>query len=394
MSVEVIDAPAGTSPATETATEEIAQGAPEVTPASPGDHAETTPPAKTELEEFKDVVAKAAGVEPTKPEPEAEAEEPAAKVEDEPVAEEATEDKGSDALSQEKTGVVPEKLTDRPEWRKLTEIGDKLGPAAGKEVRATLRSMFKTQHDLTQQVEKAKPAVEVVQEMFQSVGGSEQGFTNMRHLIKSYDADPAAAVPMLEMLLTDARKRAGLVIHSPELLTEAQKLDQQVQDGMMEQADADRRKQELLELQQARTVSERTKQQQQAERDRQQRAQGQQKQQSAINEIKTAADAWRKETVAKDPDYLALESLHTSRTMLLAEQKVQELGRMLTGKEARAVADQALKEVKAEVGKLLPKKTAKVAINGDGGSSGETRRQPGNEFEEFKATVAKAVERH
>lgn len=392
----VIDAPATSSQAVENeTTENISQVDSEVSTASPGAQAENSPPAKTELDEFKETVAKATGKEPIKAESETKAEETAPKT-DEPEAEVEAEEKDPDALSQDKQGEkVHEKFTDRPEWQAATKIADKLGKAAGVEMRGILRGIAKREQDLTQAIEKAKPAQEVVQEIFQSVGGSEQGFRNMRHLIKSFDGDPTNAVPMLETLLTDARKRAGLVLQSPELLTEAQTLDKQVEDRLIDQESADKRKAELLELQKARNGTERTQALTQKQQQEKQLAEQTQKHQAAVNEIQTAAESWEKEKLAKDPDYLPLKSLHMSRCVQLADQKVNELGgRMLTGKEARTVADEALKQVKEEVSKLIPKRTAKVPVSGGNGSSSQHRQQPTTEFEEFQATVEAAKKRN
>ena len=388
MNGTVTDAQATSSTATDSATDNNAQGATEVTPASTqGAQAESTPPAD-ELAEFKADVAKATGQEPqdSTADSEAETDVAEAKETDEPAKAEG-EAKETDALSQQEK--VSEKLTERPEWLKLTAIADKVGKEAGKEVRAVLRGMFKQQHDLTSQVEQAKPAIEVVQEMMQSVGGSDVGFSNMRNLIKSFDQDPANAVPMLETLLSDAKKRAGLVVSSPELLTEQQKLQEQLDSGLIDTQAAETRKQELLELQQARTLKEQQKLTAQ-QRDQRQAAE---QQQAAVQEIQQAAQQWEKEKLANDPDYLPLKNLHTSRVMQLAEAKVAELGRMLNGKEAKALADDALKQIKSEVGQLIPKRKERQAISGGSGSSGNNRQQPATEFDEFKADVERATRR-
>ena len=401
MDEEIIDeSAAATSAATETAPAPSAQGDTEVTPASTntGDPAATTPPASesapSELEEFKAEVARAVGQTPAKTqESEATTTETAAKT-DEQSAEKGEGEETKTDLSQP-DNKSPEKLTDRPEWQAITKIADKVGKEEGKAARSMLRELYKREYDLGQQLTNAKPAVEVVQEMFQAVGGNQQGFANMRHLIKSFDADPANAVPMLKTLLADAEKRAGLVLQSPELLTEAQQLDKAVEDGVLDRTAADKRKRELLELEQARTGQRRTQQQTEAQRQLAQRSQGEARAKAAVAEIETAANAWEKEKLANDPDYLPLKNLHTSRTFQLAEAEVQKLGRMLTGAEARKVADKALAEVKAEVGQLLPRKAARQAINGGGnGSSGTTRQTPMTELDEFRQEVEAAQKRH
>lgn len=350
-------------------------------------------------------MAEATGQEPPKPEAEAGAE--AAKPnEDEPGAdgkakEAAAEDDGvlsqgdkTEAEKAAEAAKVPEKLTDRPEWQAAVKIADKLGKTAGVEMRGIMRGMFKREFELTQQVKQLAPAREVVSEIYQSVGGTEQGFTNIRNLIKNYDAAPEEAIPMLKLLLDDAEKRAGLVLQAPELLTEAQAVDKQLADGVIDQAAADKRKSELVELQKARTGVDRTKQRSETDRLKREQQQTQARQHAAVAEIQAAATAWEKEKLAKDPDFLPLKSLHTDRCMQLATAEVQRLGRMLTGKEARGVADEALKQVKAEVGKLLPARKERKVISGGDGSSGNKRTVPTSEFEEFQQTVAQATGRH
>lgn len=383
MDAEVIDAPAASSPATDSAADNTAQVAPEVTTASPGAQAESTPPAADELAEFKADVAKAARIEPAdaKPKPDAEA----APKTDEPEQAEAKE--GEDALSQENHGKVPEKLTERPEWQKLTAIADKLGKNAGKEVRATLRGMFKREHELTQQIEKSKPAIEVVQEMLQSVGGSEVGFTNMRHLIKSFDADPAGAVPMLEKLLEDAKSRAGLVITAPELKTELQQLDQQIKEGLIDQNAAEKRRNELVELQKARLLSEQT----QRERQTAQQRQTEQQQMQAVNDLNQTEARWVSEKQKSDPDFTAVQNLHAAFTQKNALEFHAKNNRWPNTKEAIDLLETSYKQAKAEAVKFRPAPKARMAVKGGEGSSGNNRQQPSSEFDEFKADVERAT---
>lgn len=396
MDSTVIAATTGTAPESETATEEIAQsGSPEVTDASKGAQAESTPPADDELAEFKADVAKASGEEPaTKTETESKTEESAAQKSDEHAADEGKEKESDADLSQENE-TVPEKLTERPEWQKLTAIADKVGKAEGKEARALLRGFYKREYDLNQSIEKAKPAQEVVQEMFQSVGGSEQGFRNMRQLIKSFDVDPAGAVPMLKTLLSDAEKRAGLVLQSPELLTEAQQLDQQVKDGVIDQTAADKRKKELLELEQVRTTQKRTQTQTDAERQRQQRTQSEQKVQAAATEINQAEEAWVNAKQKSDPDFAAVQILYSAFAKQNALDFFHKGSGLPNAKETVEILEKSLKQAKDEAAKFRPKPKARQAIaSGSNGSSGNNRQQPSNELDEFKAEVERAQNRH
>jgi hypothetical protein len=385
MDTEVIDAPAASSPATGTAADQTAQGAPEVTPASPGAQADPTPTAADELAEFKADVAKATGKEPANAEPETKAE--ADPKTDEPEKAEV-EEKGADDLSQNQDK-VPEKLTERPEWQKLTAIADKLGKDAGKEVRGVLRGIFKREHELTVQVEKSKPALDVVREMMQSVGGSEQGFTNMRHLIKSFDVNPAGAVPMLETLLNDAKKRAGLVVSSPELKTEEQKLEEQIRDGVIDAESAERRRQELLELQQARLVREQAEAQRQAQSQREQQAKAQQ----AIQDLNQTEARWVADKQKADPDYPAVQNLHGAFTQKNALEFHAKHNRWPNAKEAIDLLDTSYRQAKAEAVKFKPAPKARQAVTGGQGSSGNNRQQPGSELDEFKQDVQMALKR-
>ena len=386
----VQDAPPASSPGPDTAADPTAQVAPEVTTASTGDPADTTPPAEDALAEFKADVAKAAGTEPA----DEGTKEPAAETAktDEPAADKA-ETKDPEALSQE-VNKVPETLTERPEWQALTKIGDKLGKAEGKEVRAVLRGIYKREHELTTQVEKAKPALEVVNEMFQSVGGSEQGFTNMRTLIKSFASDPAGAVPMLETLLKDARQRAGLEISSPELLTEAQAIEQQLNDGMIDQGAADKRKQELLELQQARKVKETTQAREAGKLERQQREQAEQQQRAVVAEINQAEADWTTAKLKADPDFGAVQNLHGAFAKQAALDFFNTNHRYPTPAEAKILLDESLKQAKAEALKFKPKPRERIAVNGGNGSSGNHRQAPMTEYEQFQADLDAAQNRH
>lgn len=395
MDEPVIGAPAVTPAATETATEEIAQVAPEVTTASPGDPAESTPPAKaTPFEQFTKQFDKIAG-EPkdddaTESEPKADA---APEKTDEPDAPKA-EEQDDDALSQDQEQVkVPEKLTDKPEWQALTKIADKLGPAAGKEARKILRGVFKQQHDLTQALEKAKPAQEVMQEMFESVGGSEVGFNNMRHLIKTYESDPANAVSMLKKLLADAEQRGGLVLQSPELLTEAQQLDQQVEAGTLDKAQADKRKQELLEIQQVRTNKKRSEAQTEQQR-QQAAAETTRKQNEAwIAETNQAETNWFNEKTKNDPDFAAVQEVWAAFAQTKALAFVNQNGKRPNGKESVQILEAALKDAKAQAMKFRPKPRAIQAVGGGNGSSGQHRQQAVTEEEKFNEIFDREVAR-
>lgn len=391
MNTATEDAQEVTSASTDSTTEEIVQaGSTESTADSTGDQADTTPPADEALEDFKADVAKATGTDTSKvPEEKTEA-----KAETDDTATEKVEPKETEALSQE-NGKVPENLTERPEWQKLAAIADKVGKAEGKEARQMLRGFYKREYDLNQTIEKSKPAQEVVNEMFQSVGGNEQGFKNMRQLIKNFDVDPAGSVPQLKILLEDAMKRAGMVLQSPELLTESQQLEQQLREGNIDQAAFDKRSKELLELEQVRTTNKRTQAQTQAEQTRQERTQAEQKTQAAAAEINNAESAWVDGKLKSDPDFKAVEVLHSAFAKQNALDFWNKEQRMPSPKESVEILEKSLKQAKDEAAKFRPKpKARQVVTGGSNGSSGNNRQQPQNEYEEFQHEVESAMKRH
>ena len=384
MNTEVTEAAPSDASATspENPTAELGQGVEQVSD-SPAENAaqpdKSAPEPKTGKDAILEIVNEA--VKPA--EAEVEAEVPA---EVEPEAEVKAEPKESDALLQESNLKVPNEQ--RPEWNKLVGIGDKLGKAAGKEVREVLREIYRKEARYVAEIEKSKPAVEVVQEMYQSVGGDQQGFTNMRTLIREFDANPDKAIPMLEVLIADAKKRAGMVLQSPELLTESQNLDKQVEEGLIDQPAADKRKSELLELQKSRTATERTAAQQQAERDRQQRAQSEQATQQAVTEINQAEASWSEAKAKSDPDFKAVQTLHSAFAKDNSLDFWNTNHRLPNAKEAVEILEKSLKQAKAEAGKFRPKPAAKSVVRDNGhGSSTQHRQQPKNAREQIEADI-------
>jgi hypothetical protein len=332
MEIESKDATAESSTATGGATDQSAQGAAaEVSPASLEGAQGDSPAPKTELEEFKAAVATATGKEPAKPaESKTQGEEAAPEATDESEAAgqtegEETENQHEEDLSQDEKDQAeqaqaegegesaPARNDQRPEWKALTHIADKLGPTAGKEARKVLRGMFKRESELQQSIAKIQPSVEIVNELFESVGSDAGAFNNMRNVITTFAHDPARAVPMLEKLVADAKSRAGMVLQSPELLTEAQELDQQVAEGIITKAAADKRKAELLELESARSGQKRTQQQIDQEKQRAEQTKAQATRQTQVKALVDAGNAWEKETAGKDPDYAKVKSQRAAK---------------------------------------------------------------------------------
>lgn len=184
--------------------------------------------------------------------------------------------------------------------------------------------------------------------------GGEQGFHNFRELLRLHADDPAAAVPMLEQVLQDARTRAGLVVQSDDI---RRKLD----DGLVDEDSA-------VELEKARKERERVRQREQQavhERELQAAKQLQEAQVAALN-------AWEKNVKERNPDYDSMVDRVRDRFIALATQEPPR-----TPDEAVALSEQALKEVTQWAKRLVPaKKPTKVTAQS--GSSAKVTAKPRN----------------
>ncbi|MDE2100600.1 MAG: hypothetical protein KGL39_25375 [Patescibacteria group bacterium] len=388
MPNEVEDA----TPTESSPVEQDATAAPSTASENPVESLTTTEQEK--FSDFEKVVDRAEGkevkeeIKPEETEVETKTDEVAAEKKDETAETEGKVETEEKALSQEQE---PKSFKDRPEWQRLAKLD--VPEAAKKVIRGTLRELYTQQEQLVGEIEKSKPAVEIYQELHQSVGGNPQGIANIRKLMQ-YEKNPAEAVPMFELLLNDAKKRAGMVLQSPELLTEAQTLKKQLDEGQIDQPAFDKRNIELLELQKAKVGTERTTAELQAERDRQQRAQAEQKTQQAVTEINQAEENWSNAKSKTDPDFAAVQTLHSAFAKDNSLNFWNQNKRLPNAKEAVEILEKSLKMAKAEAAKFRPKQKPIVPVTAGGnGSSATTRQKPMTDFEKFEATVDAAVAR-
>lgn len=337
--------------------------------------------------EFNDKVEKALGKTPkedSKPEDDSVVDEP-----------EKSKEKESDVLSQEKEEKVPENLTQRPEWQSLTKIADKVGKNEGKEVRRVLRGFYKREYDYQQSVERLKPAQEVVQEMVQAVQGDEQGFKNMRTLIRSYEGEPDKAIPMLKMLLEDCEKRSGLVIQSDDLKQKVQEIDQLVKDNLITLEAAEQRKQELIEVEKSRATVKRVTTQTENRSKQIEQSETQKRQREQLEQLAQVENNWMADKKKSDPDFAMIEDLFSVYVRDLTNKFTAEHEmKWPDAKESQQILEEALKSAKGQVLKYKPKPQAKIAINGNGnGSSVNHKPEPKTAFERFEANVDRALTR-
>lgn len=404
---------------TETAPEEVAQGV-ETSEVSPASQEATpdnsSPEPKTGKDEILEIVNET--IKPAEPEAKPETEAPK---QDEPEAEEKDEAKDSEVLSQESSASVKIPNEKRPEWQKLVSIGDKLGKAAGKEVREVLRDIYRKEAKYVEQIEKSKPAMEVFQEIHKSVGGNEVGIANIRQLIRDTMDNPEATIAPLGMLLMDGvsrsskipdakqieavekilntmKERAGMVFTNPDRLKESRELDEQLRQGLVEPDAVEKRKAELLKLERAEAIEKQSGRE--SERIASERkAIGEQEQnrtqQRQVEEINKVESNWVETKTKSDPDFAAVQNLFSmfvERNSLEFWNKNKRLPS--SAEVAPEILEKSLKMAKAEALKFRPKPEAKKPVtNGSHGSSAQHRQQPKNSREEIEAIVQEALDR-
>jgi hypothetical protein len=248
---------------------------------------------------------------------------------------------------------------------------------------------------LAKSVEQARPAQEAVQELVSLAGGSVEAFNGMRNFIRQFNTDPAGAVPFVEKLLADARQRAGLVIQSPDLLTESQKLEKDLVDGNVTEDYAKQRRKELTELETHRAATKRT--QTQIEVQRQQADQQAQTERftTEIKAIDEAEGAWLAGKKTGDPDFAKVEPFLPEAMEVAANAFKVANRRIATVAEAKQILETVYKTTKAKLAGVIPRRsTAPSQPLRDEGTSRNTRRQPMTEQEQFQADLEAARKRN
>lgn len=183
----------------------------------------------------------------------------------------------------------------RPEWEGLM----KLVPVdQRKEVIKTIRPVFEQAQRLDAQVRELTPKAALADE-FRQFSGDEAGFTTMRQIIRAYATDPAASVPILEQMLTDAKQRGGLVVTSPDLQARLTEIDQQVADGVLDETVAAKWKADLGDVEKSRVTGKAAQTRLQAHAQQQTQA-AQRAEQQARTE---ALNAWEENIRSRDPSF-------------------------------------------------------------------------------------------
>lgn len=232
------------------------------------------------------------------------------KVKPEQVEEKPAEEKAADAAavdseaeantdepakSEEKTeGSLDTPFDKRPEWTAAIKA---LGKDADK-VKPILRDLMTRETKLNERVTQLQPLADVTTELEAQCGGKD-GFAGTRKLVRLFNESPADSVPMLETLLADARKRAGLEITSTDLMEQSKAIDKQLEEGLIEPAEAQRQRKLLIEAETGRATGKRAQQQAQADQQQQQVRAAQAAMQSKMDAI----NAWESNARKMNPDF-------------------------------------------------------------------------------------------
>lgn len=255
-------------------------------------------------------------------------------------------------------------------WQKLVKLVPK---GSEKEFRAVAREFLTQENKLKAQVEKAKPAIDYVERIKRT--GVE--LENTVALVESWQRGDEQAEKILQDLITDLQTRRGTVLSSPELVAESKELDQQLADGMVDEAYVTKRKAELLKLQKGEAVVKQTEAQKAEDAKRA-------KQESLGKLFKACDEAfanWEKAGPLKNPDYTPeLKKLMVTVGDQLVAEKSQQLGRYLNPAEVVECSQKAYEQIMGTVKSVMPRRTAIKPVTG-GHSSTNSRRQPANERE-------------
>ena len=288
--------------------------------------------------------------------------------------------KETNALSQEQEEALNKQFVERPEWKAVLAAAPK---DKQKEVRQAMRTIYERENALHKQVEQTKPVLQKF-ERFKRGVGNDEAVDNTITLIELWQKGDPKAKDMLMVLVNDLDARTGSVLTSPDLKQRNQAIDEALRQGTMDEAEANQRRADLLEIQKARV----TKQQTESELQKRESMTQQEKFEAMKQEMVNSEIEWEKAQMANDPDYPSLQKLVRSTAFQIGNERQNKLNgqRLLNGAEIKQIFDEALKEVKAEADKWKPKPKARTVLNGNG-SSANSRRQPSNPQEAFDQLV-------
>jgi hypothetical protein len=369
-----IDATPASSPGTDVTG--VSSNSPDVTSDSSTEGADFKPDLMAKLNEIE---ADHNGEEPEAP-PATTTEE--ATEEAEPKTDEPGEDEAGAGEKVDLSQAGQEKqFTERPEWQKALKL---VAPEKAKEMRGILRSFYEREAATTKQLEVFKPSHERVERLRKAVG--DEGVENSIALVELWQRGDERAEAMLTELLTDLQTRRGAKLSSPDLLKKAEALKQKVEQGLMDEAEAEEENKLLSELERTRAGLKQTE----AEKQASHKATQQAAYEKMMTEHTTALNDWEAQIVKSDPDYLFRKDDGTPTIQdNVKNQAFAEINNLMATKqgpvtiaEKLAIVKKAYQQQKAFASQRT--RTTRIPVTTNG-SSRNVRPKPTNLMETLDA---------
>lgn len=374
------DVPAGSSPAGATKAAPPAAGAAAAPTGSAAEEnaAESTP--ESAFATSIDKLEEGKGAETVKRE-EAVAQSEAGAQQDEPApgADGAT----TDPRNVESEAALKKAFDERPEWKKALSLvpREQVGT-----MRDILRGVLTRENEVLERLETVKPVLASYGRLQTAVGDDPRALDGVITLAELHaKADPRAR-ELLMLLLNDLDSRTGSVLTSPDLKKRGADIDELAEAKVIDAAEAQTRKADLLEIERSRATERGARAMEQNLTKTQQRRSFE-TQQEALN---VTCNQWEQETLKSDPDYPSLKEVVEQRAYMIGMEEQQKLkNRLLNTAEMKKILDDALVWSKDQAARFKPAPRARSPLSGSsGGSSAQnSRRAPANAAEEFDQEI-------
>jgi hypothetical protein len=179
----------------------------------------------------------------------------------------------------------------RKEWQDAIAI-------AGDKIKPVLREILKSETRAREQMTQLKPLADVASELRQIAGGDKE-FDTMRQVVRAYATGDPAVLPILRQMVQTIEKSSGEVISSPDLLTRAEAIQKQFDNGVIDQAEYQTQTGLLKEIERnragKRTAETTVKVQQQTQAEQQAR--------QALEREASSINSWETNIRSRDPDF-------------------------------------------------------------------------------------------
>ena len=185
----------------------------------------------------------------------------------------------------------------RPEWQSAMKVLNTL-PDKGAAIKPILREAFQRETRVQEQLRAIQPQAEATMELQRIVGG-EKEFAAMKNVVRGFAAGDPAVLPVLRQMVQQMERTTGEVITSTDLIQRQQKLQQQFDEGLIDQAEFQEQSGLLKEVEKTRAGKKQVETQLQTTAQTQQ----QQQQAEAIQQRTTALNSWESDIRQRDPDF-------------------------------------------------------------------------------------------